>query len=339
MFLICSNVSGYCHDAWIASSYFRGRERELLMLWSAFRLGVKAPWSARILAACLAVSAPCHAAQRTLDWANEICRYKLRFDPSKYDADRFKNTIDFVFGGVFLRFPMPSSYMPPKEGEMAAYKEVCSNYAGKLSSFAMIDLPGLQDYRNLLSLQLQNWCDFWQALMRGGQGDTAALRSFAPSAGQCSIYIDALDGKVDMNEVWRKTVIATYAKNYKPKACEAEHFAAEGKPDAAQSIRSDVLGYGWQNCSVSHSPTLDALRKKAASLERLLQQRIRARFRMVRSQCSYYTERAISIMPSMSFPACPFTSDIRSTLFGRAHRFCSSASQYVRKSTPRGHLS
>jgi hypothetical protein len=260
------------------------------MRWPEFRLGIKRPELARIrlavLALCLAISAPCDAAQRTLDWADEICRYKLRFDPSKYDADRLKNTVDFVVGRSFMRFPIPKYYRDPPVEELAAYKEVCSNFAAKLSSFPMIDLPGLQDYRNMLLLQLQGWCDFWQVFMRGSQGDTTALRSFAPSAGHCSIYIDALDGKVDVKEVWRKTVISFCARNYKPEACEAEHFAAEGKPDAAQRIRSDVLEIGWQNCSAAYLRTTGTFRKDADSLEHLLQERIRVRFRMVRSQCS-----------------------------------------------------
>ena len=148
----------------------------------------------------------------------------------------------------------------------------------------MIDLPGLQDYRNMLLLQLEDWCDFGQALMRGSQGDTGALRSFAPSAGHCSIYIDALDGRVDVNDVWRKTAISSCARNSDPKACESRDFGAEREPDAAQRIRSDVLGYGWQNCAVAYLRTAGTFRKKAYALERLLQERIRVRFRMVRSR-------------------------------------------------------
>jgi hypothetical protein len=260
------------------------------MRWREFRFAVARHEFARIrlavLAVCLAVCAPCDAAQRTLDWADEICRYKLRFDPSKYDADRLKNTVDFVVGRSFMRFPIPKYYRAPPEEELASYREVCANYAAKLSSFPMIDLPGLQNYRNMLLLQLQDWCDFWQVFLQGSRGDTSALRSYSPSAGHCSIYIDALDGKVDLKEVWRKTVINSCAKNYKPQACEAKHFAAEGEPDAVQLIRSDVLELGWQNCSTAYSRTTGTFRKDADSLENLLQERIRIRFRMARSKCS-----------------------------------------------------
>jgi hypothetical protein len=227
-----------------------------------------------------------HAAQ--VEWTDAItCDHKIRFDPKKYDAARVLNTADYVIGSGHLpHFPMPQTHIPYEASGVDAYRKACSGHADWLTSLPLVDLPGLQAYRELQLEQLKDWCDFGVALIRGHLGDVAALRAFEPSATHCSGYVDALDGKIDIRRVWRELIISTCQKNSMPEECKAKHFAGEGQPDEEKRIRWDVLTWGWQNCSTRYLKTGNSVSEKAESLRARLEAGFRKRFRMTRAPCA-----------------------------------------------------
>ncbi|UPJ53166.1 hypothetical protein IVB30_18740 [Bradyrhizobium sp. 200] len=227
-----------------------------------------------------------YAAQ--VEWTDPIsCNYKIRFDPKKHDAARVLNTADFVFESRRIpSFPIPDAHIPYGISSIGAYREACSRHADLLTSLPLVDLPGLESYRDLKIEQLKDWCDFGTALIHGHLGDIAALRAFEPSAAQCSGYVDALEGKTDIRRVWRELVVSSCQNNSRPEECKARFLSAEGRPDEAERIRKDVLSAGWRNCSTPYLKTGNSVSRTARSMQAKLELSFRKRFRMTRAPCA-----------------------------------------------------
>ena len=227
-----------------------------------------------------------YAAQ--VEWTDPIsCNYKIRFEPKKYDAARVLNTADFDFATRRIPFfPMSEAYVQYGASGVDAYREACSRHADLLTSLPLVDLPGLEAYRDLKIEQLKDWCDFEAALLHGRFGDTAALRTFEPSAAHCSRYVDALEGETDIRRVWRELVVSHCQDNSEPERCRADFYSAEGQLDEAERIKRDVLTYGWQKCSTPYLKTGNSVSQKAASMEARLVNTFRKRFRMLRAPCA-----------------------------------------------------
>lgn len=223
-----------------------------------------------------------NAEQRVSTWVDEIqCTHVIRFDPKKYDEAQIQNTADFLAG---LRFTFPFS--DASGSDVDAYMDACRRTADQIRSMPVVDLPEMEAYRHLKLEQLKDWCEFNVALIRGGSGDTAALREYAPSVPHCSRYVDALEGKTDIRQVWRDTLTANCNTNSTPETCKARFLAAEGQPDEAERIKRDVLTYGWQNCSTRYMKTGNAISKTAASMARKLDTAFRQRFRITKLPCA-----------------------------------------------------
>ena len=249
---------------------------------------INVTWLAVVVLAAVVVVLGKGAYAAQVEWTDAIsCRHKIRFDPKKYDAAQVSNTADYVIGsGRLPSFPMPQTTIPYEESGVDAYRKACSGHADWLTSLPLVELPGLESYRDLQLEQLKDWCEFGIALIRGHLGDIAALRAFEPSAAHCSGYLDALDGKTDIRRVWHELVISTCQKNSMPEECRARHFAAEGQPDEEKRIRWDVLTWGWQNCSTRYLKTGNSVSQKAESMRARLEDGFRKRFRMTRAPCA-----------------------------------------------------
>lgn len=238
--------------------------------------------AATLVAALLLACQASYAAQQTIEWSDRTCNYRVRFDPKKYDATRVKNTGNFVFSGYLHEFPLPQAYLKPGGFGVDEFRDACARHSRAIETLDLIDLPGVEAYRGLELEQLQDWCDFGVVLIRGTFGDISALRSFKAASQSCSRYADALEGKTDLTQMWREVITSQCKNNYKPETCMAAFLAAEGQPDAAERIRSDVLTYGWQNCSVRYLKTSNTnpVSRDAALVEQELEIKFRARFRV-----------------------------------------------------------
>jgi hypothetical protein len=163
---------------------------------------------------------------------------------------------------------------------------VCARKGDQLSSLPLIDLPGIEEHRRLKIDQLKDWCDFETAYLRGALGDVTALRQYTPSAPYCSRFLDGLDGKADLKEVWRE-VVNSHCKTVRPEeACKAQFFAIERAPDAVDRIKRDVLDYGWTSCSTRYVKTGNFVSTQVEALETKLEAAFRARFKVKRPPCS-----------------------------------------------------
>jgi hypothetical protein len=241
-----------------------------------------APLALSILLVCPAS----YGAQRTITWQDaEFCQYDVKFDPGRYDQQQLKNTIDVIFTGHIFELPMPLDYLSAGEAGIASYKEACERQIGRVAALPVTNIPGIEDYRKMKLSQLQDWCEFGSIFIRGALGDSAALREYKPSAAQCSRFVDALEGKIDIRAVWRDVVNSTCEKNFYPEACRAASFADESRPDAADRIRREVFRYGWNSCSTPFLKVNDT-RRAADFMEAKLQTKFRTRFSMKRHPCS-----------------------------------------------------
>jgi hypothetical protein len=227
-----------------------------------------------------------HAAQKTIEWADGMqCSSTIKFDPKKHDETRLRNTIDVVFTGKFFDFPISDGYVRLGAPGVEAYRNLCARKVEQLSSLPLIDLPGIEEHRRLKIDQLKDWCDFETAQLRGMLGDVTALRQYTPSAPYCSRFVDGLDGTADLKEVWREVVNSHCKLFHTEDACKAEHFAAEGAPDATDRIRRDVLDFGWTSCSTRYVKTGNFVSTQVEAMETKLEVAFRARFRVKRPPC------------------------------------------------------
>ena len=240
------------------------------------------------IALATAVMVRCHSsygAEKTIEWYDAMdCKYSASFDAKKYDAQSLKNTIDVVVEDAF-EFPIPQSYLDQGASSVSAYSNVCAEKISLLATIPLISVPGVEDYRNAKLDQLKDWCDFGTHLIRGHLGDAAALRDYTPSASQCSRFVDGLEGKAIITEVWREVVTSSCARNSTPDACRAKRFAAEGGPGGADRIRNDVLTDGWQNCSTLYLK-VNHDREKSEAMRMAVEREFRSRLKVKKRPCS-----------------------------------------------------
>jgi hypothetical protein len=252
----------------------------------------------RFLAVALAtvMLLSCHAsyaAQKTIEWLDELqCSYSIKLDPKKYDEQSLRNTVAMIFANRFNGDPFPdiSPDMPvhpasPASLRLEQYQQLCERTIHQASDLAVIDLPGIEAYRKLQLEILNDRCMFDAIQIRAAAGDASALRSYSPSAAKCSSFIDALEGKADIMTVWRGMVNSHCQYNASPSACRADFFSHEGKADAMDWVRYDVLGFGWTRCSTPYSK-VNVDRKRSEEMLAALAREFARRFKIKRPPCS-----------------------------------------------------
>jgi hypothetical protein len=229
-----------------------------------------------------------YGAQATITWEDgALCQFELKFDPAKYDRERLKNTIGFIYGDDF--FGTPSTAMTIDEdgritSKIAEYQQACDRKRESVANLPLLDLPGAEDARKLSLEQLEETCRFEVVEARAALGDPAALREFTPSAAQCSSYIDALEGKADLRATWCNMVNSYCHNNASPDVCKIEFFSAEKRPNAEVRIKEDVLTYGWRSCTTRCLKTADV--QKEASIQAKLEKGLRRLFKIKAYPCS-----------------------------------------------------
>lgn len=238
--------------------------------------------------ALLISNANSFGAEATLEWENAaFCQFATKFDPAKYHEEELKNTINAIFNDDFDQRPSlhmgligPGDRLASKTVE---YQQECEQAKDKLANLPVIELPGMEDYRKLKLEELEDWCRVDTLQSRAASGDPSALREYTPSAAQCSSFIDALEGKTDIRAVWREVVNANCRTNADPQACKSRLVAGENRSDNDDSIKLDVLTYGWMHCSVPYLKVNNP--QNADSMRAALQVRFRRLFRTKAYPC------------------------------------------------------
>lgn len=236
----------------------------------------------------LLISNSSYGAQATMTWEDgALCQFELKFDPTKYDRERLKNTIDAAYGDDFFSIPSPAMAID-RDGRITSqiteFQQACDRKRDAVANLPLLELPGAEEARKLSLEQLEETCRFDVLEARAALGDPAALRQFAPSAAQCSSYIDALEGKTDLRAVWRNMVESRCRDNSRPDVCKANFFSAETRPNAEARIKADVLTYGWGNCTTRYLKTADV--QKESSIRAKLEKGLRRLFKIKAYPCS-----------------------------------------------------
>jgi hypothetical protein len=235
----------------------------------------------------LLISSAAYAAQKAIQWENGAqCEFETKFDPAKTDEERLRNTIDVIlgYGNGFYKAPM--ALMTPGVVPSATdYQQACERERDRVVNLPVLDLPGIEDYRMRSLEQFDDWCRFDILGRRAASGDPSALREFTPSVAKCSRFIDALEGKTDIREVWRGVVEATCQKNSRPDECKANHESAASRPNGEGHIKRDVLDFGWTTCSTGYLKT-NAFADRMEKMRDALEKQFRRRFKVKAFPCS-----------------------------------------------------
>ena len=237
----------------------------------------------------LLISNNAQAAQRTITWQDGMfCQFEIKFDPTKDDEEKLRNTINVVFLDGFYKKDFPDIALDHPGGHLVSnptkYQKACELTKDKATNLRVIDLPGIEDYRKLKLEQLEDWCTFNTLESIAASGNPSALREYTPAAERCSPFIDALEGKTDIHAVWRDMINSLCRNNSRPETCRDGFISAERGPNPAERIKLDVLTFGWQNCANSDLK-INSAEKNAELMKIALEKSFRRRFRVKNYPC------------------------------------------------------
>jgi hypothetical protein len=123
----------------------------------------------------LAAQAP----ETTMTWSDELCENTIHFDPKRYDETEVRNTIHLLFGPEDIKTPMVG--LPIQMRDVAklldGLSKDCSNALGLAKSLKFLPLQGIEDYRNSLISEVEDWCRYGDVKLRG-LWDPSALREY-----------------------------------------------------------------------------------------------------------------------------------------------------------------
>ncbi len=204
------------------------------------------------------------AETRTLRWESGLCRASLRFDPAKVDPRALQNTIDLLKIDEHELAPIALSPGTPADIaklQPAKFEQQCAASLAQLRDSALLPIDGLDAYRAQRTLEAEDTCRFGSVLLRG-YVDPSIFRTYQPAAGHCDVYIDALEGKRDLREVWRKRLVEQCTDNADPAACQERNRQDAAKPDGEARVRLYVASFGWNNCAVRYTANNSATAKR-----------------------------------------------------------------------------
>ena len=249
---------------------------------------VKSPFSARCamnptvaLAVSLCICSPALGEQ--IEWNEATCSYKLTFDARKVDRDALKGTIDILFNELPNVPTDPFFSMEDAaRADVGKLERECPAVIERQKRHKLLLLPGLESFRSSLVDDTQDSCGFKQATMRAIKS-AAALRDYTPALPACAEYVDALEGKTDLDRTWTAIVEATCRQNASPEACRNRDRAEAQKPDGLERKRLLVLNFGWNNCAVPFM-RMNALSDQRDKMRDAIAKKLKAQFK-VRRQC------------------------------------------------------
>jgi hypothetical protein len=233
------------------------------------------------LAVSLIACSPASGEQ--MSWDDQTCSNKITFDARKIDRGALKGTID----ALFKELPhVPTGLFQTQEeaarADVGKLQRECSEAIERQKGLKLLPLQGLESFRSALVQDTQDSCEFHLATMRAIK-DGAALRDYKPALPACSEYVDALDGKTDLDAIWAKTVEASCRQNASPAACQNRDRAEAQKPDGLERKRLLVLNFGWNNCAVGFM-RMNALSDARNRMRDAIAKKLKAQFK-VRRQC------------------------------------------------------
>lgn len=196
------------------------------------------------------LSAPANAQMKTFTWVDGMCDGTLRYDPKKLDVKALDATTKILSSDAAI--PIPPHIATPADVakiDIVPFEREC---AGELDKLRQTTLPidGIEEYRALRVRHVQDACAFGVALLRG-YSDPKALRTYTPASPLCDRFVDALEGKSDLDSAWKRLVDEGCADNASPQRCKARYEAEAARPDGAAHKRLYLIAFGWNNCAIN----------------------------------------------------------------------------------------
>ncbi|TDR89772.1 hypothetical protein [Enterovirga rhinocerotis] len=206
----------------------------------------------RVLVTLLALSAPlaeAAAQTKTYRWEDGLCRHSVRYDPRKVDEQALKSTAEIL--NTEQGVPIAMSPLTPADAEKldpAGFETQCAATAARMRAHRLLPLPGIEEYRTERARQIDDACAFGSAQLRSHR-DPSALRRYAPAAGRCDRFVDALEGRADLTATWRARITETCARNVDPASCRKRREDEGARPDGEARKRLYLVSFGWGNCA------------------------------------------------------------------------------------------
>jgi hypothetical protein len=207
------------------------------------------PLSLCLIALASAVS-PDHtlAARKKLTLQGEVCDYVLTYDPAKTEKARIADTFELLvmpswamtFGvGVFEAKDIGS--VKPEE-----ITRQCADSITKVKSLKLLSDKTYESRRQAIVAQLEDSCSYHKTLL-AGYTDPSVLRQYRPAAKSCARFVDALEGKTDLNAMFETVLQESCKDNADTASCLARGRKKSGN---VAEMKVEVQGYGWNNCAV-----------------------------------------------------------------------------------------
>jgi hypothetical protein len=204
--------------------------------------------TAALLFACEGVE----AAKRTIAWEDEMCSNTLEFDDSKHDETALRNTIALLFGEPPVVAPSVAPVLAPDDVtkvDRESFDAACADALARAPKVRFVALPKLEAFWAARIDEIRDSCAFESAKMSAYR-EPSALRLYQPAAAACARFVDALEGKTDLGETWRTTIVESCRRNADPKACTSRNLTQGNGPRGPEWMRLYVLSFGWNNCAV-----------------------------------------------------------------------------------------
>lgn len=198
---------------------------------------------------------PSLSAEKSISVTGPGCDYKIRFDPSKVDESKLRDTANIVLGEGLANpdLPVHPATQVYSEALIAADYSACVKPSEAMRALAFLDMPGLEELRARRIEQIADACAFERIKARALIAGASAkiLAEHQSSAQACATIVEKADDAAALRPVWRALVQKRCVDNASPAQCRKTGLALENEKDADRLIRADVIGYDWSNCAVA----------------------------------------------------------------------------------------
>jgi hypothetical protein len=192
---------------------------------------------------------PAFAARKKLTLQGEVCEIVLTYDPAKADKARITDTFEMLvmpswamtFGaGVFEAKDIAT--VDPQE-----ITRQCAASMDRVTSLKLLPDKIYEKRRQTILAQLEDSCNYHKTLL-AGYTNPSALRTYTPASQSCQRFVDALEGKTDLNTMFETVLQESCKDNVDTAACLARGRKKSGN---TAEMKVDVQGYGWNNCAIN----------------------------------------------------------------------------------------
>jgi hypothetical protein len=218
------------------------------------QIGLETPMRALMIPLLLSIfgissADPAFAARKKLTLQGEVCEIVLTYDPAKADKARITDTFAMLvmppwamtFGvGVFEAKDIGNA----DPGEITRQ---CADSIAKVKSLKLLPDKVYEKRRQTILAQLEDSCSYHQTLL-AGYTNPSALRAYKPASQSCARFVDALEGKTDLNAMFETVLQESCKDNADTASCLARGRKKSGN---TAEMKVDVQGYGWNNCAIN----------------------------------------------------------------------------------------